>query len=71
MDWLNLSRILQVWQNDVMTVNIVLDSSTWDILVEESKFDNWKGFAEADRGHIGLQDHGDPVAFKNIRIKEL
>ncbi len=66
-------RFLQVWQNEVMTVNIDLDSSTWDTLVKASKFNGWgwKGFGEASEGHIGLQDHGDPVAFRNIRILEL
>jgi 3-keto-disaccharide hydrolase len=64
-------RFLQVWQNGVMTVNIDMNSTTWETLLEESKFDNWKGFGEASEGHIGLQDHSDPVSFKNIKIKEL
>ncbi len=64
-------RFLQVWQNNVMTVNIYMDTTTWDTLVKASKFRRWKGFAEADSGHIGLQDHGDRVSFKNISIREL
>lgn len=63
--------VLQVWQNGVMTVHIVMHSSTWDKLVAASKFANWQGFAEQSKGHIGLQDHGDKVAFKNIKIREL
>lgn len=70
---------LQVWQNDVKTVNITLGDSTWNTLFEASKFsgglssffNDFEGFAEAKSGHIGLQDHSDPVAFKNLKIREL
>lgn len=72
-------RFLRVWQNGVMTVTITLGSSTWDSLFTDSKFGHplyslfgdWEGFAEADHGRIGIQDHGDPVSFKNIKIREL
>lgn len=64
-------RFLQVWQNGVATVTIDMDSSTWKTLLDESKFDNWKGFGEASSGHIGLQDHADRVSFRNLKIKAL
>jgi 3-keto-disaccharide hydrolase len=64
-------RFLQVWQNDVATVTIDMNSSTWKTLLDESKFDNWKGFGEASSGHIGLQDHADRVSFRNLKIKAL
>ncbi len=70
---------LQVWQNNVKTVNITIGDSTWTTLFKASKFGGglgglfggFEGFAEAKSGHIGLQDHSDPVAFKNIKIREL
>lgn len=65
------NELLQVWQNDVMTTNLVLGSSTWNKLVAASKFADWSGFGKAREGRIGLQDHGDKVWFKNIKIREL
>jgi hypothetical protein len=70
---------LQVWQNEVATVNITLGDSTWNTLLKGSKFSgglsamfgDFEGFGESRSGHIGLQDHSDPVAFKNIKIREL
>ena len=62
---------LQIWQNDVNTTSIVIGSSTWDKLLAASKFASWVGFGDVKKGHIGLQDHGDTVWFKNIKIKEL
>jgi hypothetical protein len=62
---------LQVWQNQIKTTDIVIDSEQWKTLLAKSKFKDWQGFALTKIGHIGLQDHGDKVAFKNIKIKEL
>lgn len=66
-----MDDLLQVWQNGVMTTTLVLGSSTWDNLVAASKFADWSGFGKAREGRIGLQDHGDKVWFKNIKIREL
>ena len=43
----------------------------WDELIADSKFADWEDFAAFTTGKIGLQDHGDMVAFRNIKIKEL
>jgi hypothetical protein len=43
----------------------------WDAMVANSKFKDWKGFGKYPTGKIGLQDHSDVVAYRNIRIKEL
>lgn len=64
-------RHLKVWQNGEKTADLVVGSDEWDDLVTRSKFGNWEGFAMAESGHIGLQDHGASVAFRNIKIKEM
>lgn len=43
----------------------------WDTMVENSKFKGWEGFGKHQTGHIGLQDHGFKVWFRNIKIKRL
>lgn len=59
-------------QNGVMVCEYELWTPAWDQLVADSKFKSFPGFTEgiAKEGFIGLQDHGYPVWFRNIKIKE-
>ena len=44
----------------------------WKTMVLNSKFKDYEDFVDpAAEGHIGLQDHGDDVWFRNIKIREL
>lgn len=62
---------LQVWQNSVQTVDIQIGSQAWQKALAQSKFKDWPNYGLNTQGYIGLQDHGDRVAFKNIKIKSL
>lgn len=43
----------------------------WDALVERSKFARFEMFGKASRGHICLQEHGNVVSFRNIKLREI
>jgi hypothetical protein len=59
-------------QNGQTVVEYEIGSADFQERVASSKFKGSRGFIEpARRGHIGLQDHGDGVWFRNIRIREL
>ena len=59
------------WLNGTKTGEYELGSADWAQRVADSKFTAWPGYGKAARGHIALQDHGDRVAFRNIRLREL
>jgi hypothetical protein len=62
---------VEYWLNGTRTVEYELWSPDWEARVKGSKFAEWPTFARARRGHIALQDHGDWVAYRNIKIREL
>ena len=59
--------------NGVKVVSYTLWTPEWDAMVAKSKFKSFPGFTEgvAKEGYIGLQDHGFPIWFRNIKIREL
>lgn len=59
------------WLNDVKVIEYERNTQMWDAFVDYSKYKVWPDFGNAAEGHILLQDHGDEVWFKNIKIKEL
>jgi hypothetical protein len=61
---------VQHWLNGFMTVEYERSTPEWEKLVTTSKFKSIKGFGENKEGRILLQDHGNVVSFKNIKIRE-
>jgi hypothetical protein len=59
------------WLNGVKVVDYELGGPDWEKRVGEAKFKEWPAYGRAKRGHIALQDHGDWVAYRNIKIKVL
>ncbi|MDI6401304.1 DUF1080 domain-containing protein [Balneolaceae bacterium ANBcel3] len=58
-------------QNGEKVLEYHLESSEFKQLVQQSKFEDVPSFARYEAGVIGLQDHGDDVWFRNIKIKVL
>jgi hypothetical protein len=57
--------------NGIKIVEYTRGTPEWKALVATSKFSKVKGFGEFETGHILLQDHGDEVHYRNIKIREL
>jgi hypothetical protein len=75
-EW-NGSRILvngprvEHWLNGVKVVEYELWSADWKDRVQKSKFKAMPRYGLEKTGHIALQDHGDEVAFRALKIKVL
>jgi hypothetical protein len=59
------------WLNGQRIVDYDLGSDDWQQRVADSKFAEWERYGQTRVGHIGLQDHGDPVWFRSIKVREL
>ena len=58
--------------NGETVVEFTIWTDEWYAMVANSKFKDWPYFVNpAKEGYIGLQDHGDDVWFRNVKIKEL
>lgn len=59
------------WLNGVRVVHYRLGSPDWLARVRASKFNEWPRYGRAREGHLGLQDHGDWVAYRSIKVRRL
>lgn len=75
-EW-NTARLLvnethvEHWLNGTRAVTYELGSADWEARRRASKFADTESYGRATRGFVVLQDHGDRVAFRNVRIREL
>jgi hypothetical protein len=59
------------WLNGVKVVDYELLSPDWEARVAASKFAQWTGYGRAPAGYVALQDHGDRVEYRSIKLREL
>lgn len=62
---------MEFWLNGTKVVEFTMHDAKWDDMVASSKFNTMPDFGKALKGHIALQDHGDNVWYRNIKIREL
>ncbi|MDV3455775.1 DUF1080 domain-containing protein [Sphingomonas sp. HF-S4] len=63
-------RIRQ-WLNGTLTADVSFGDDSWRKRVAASKFASMPLFGTFPSGVLALQDHGNPVAFRNIKIRRL
>ena len=59
------------WLNGVLVVEYLLGTPDWSRRVKDSKFRSMPDYGTRAMGHIALQDHGEKVSFRNMRIRRL
>jgi hypothetical protein len=64
-------RHVEHWLNGKRIVQFEIGSPEMKALIAKSKYKDIKGFGESTSGHILLQDHGDDVSFRNLKIRAL
>ncbi|MDX1285600.1 MAG: DUF1080 domain-containing protein, partial [Draconibacterium sp.] len=61
---------VQHYLNNIKVVEYDRHSQMFKALVEYSKYQKWPNFGQAKEGHILLQEHGNKVDFRSIKVRE-
>lgn len=61
---------LDIYLNETHTISTRLWDEKWKKLIAASKFNTMPGFGSFSTGRIALQDHGEEVWYRNIRVKK-
>ena len=62
---------IEHWLNGTLVIAADLASPEGKAMIAGSKFKAWPKFATLARGHIALQDHGDAVSYRSLKLREL
>jgi hypothetical protein len=62
---------LEFHLNGTKVLTTTMWDDAWKKMIAGSKFKQWPGFGTYKTGHIALQDHGNTVWYRNIKIKKL
>lgn len=62
---------VQHWLNGTKVVEYTLGTAEWNAMVKDSKFNEWPRYGRETSGHLVIQDHGDRVQFRNLRVRRL
>lgn len=62
---------LDFYLNGENVVSTTMFDESWKKMIANSKFRNMEGFGTYRKGHICLQDHGNAVCYRNIKIRKL
>lgn len=68
---INRNGKVEHWLNGRKVVEVDMTGEDWKKLISGSKFKDMPAFGKATKGKIALQDHGDKVWYRNVKIREL